>query len=50
MDKIGIGPQGLGTKGNKGFWVGSPSKQEDKKVKDTPSRGMSGIGISSKKK
>ena len=50
MNKIGIGPQGLGTKGNKGFWVGSPSKQEDKKVEGAPSKGVSGIGILSKNK
>lgn len=26
MNKKGIGPQGLGLKGNNGFWIGSPSK------------------------
>ena len=27
MGRKGIGPQGLGSKGNNGFWVGSPAKQ-----------------------
>lgn len=28
MEKKGIGPQGLGTKGHNGFWIGSPAKQK----------------------
>ena len=27
MRTKGIGPQGLGVKGNNGFWIGSPAKQ-----------------------
>lgn len=27
MDKKGIGPQGLGLKGNNGYHIGSPSKK-----------------------
>ena len=29
MNKKGIGPQGLGLKGNNGFWIGSPAKLKD---------------------
>jgi hypothetical protein len=28
MERKGIGPQGLGSKGNNGFWVGSPAQQK----------------------
>jgi hypothetical protein len=28
MERKGIGPQGLGGKGNNGFWVGSPAQQK----------------------
>lgn len=29
MRSKGIGPQGLGLKGNNGFWIGSPAKKKD---------------------
>ena len=35
MDEKGIGPQGLGKKGNNGFWVGSPSKKAEASSKET---------------
>jgi len=35
MGERGIGPQGLGKKGNNGFWVGSPSKKDKAVSKET---------------
>ena len=33
MNTKGIGPQGLGLKGNNGYEIGSPAKKKDGKTK-----------------